>query len=291
MNLNQLKYFYAVCTFQSVSAAAEYLYVSQPSLSSAIKMLENEFGVALFRRHHQGMALTAEGEMLLKLCEDFLNRADQIENIMTDLGKKRKKLRLGIPPMIGLMLLPQIYGNFHEENPDIKLEIIEGGRHELMQQLSGDFLDMAILPHNQTIEPWLSAQYVSKLEIVCCVSKDNPISKYTHLCAKDLLKTPLVLFEDRFFQTENIKKWFVLQGINPNILLQTGQLSTVKNIISSNLAAGFMFKELVDRDADFVPIPLNPPMHTDISLIWKKDAYPFSAMNKFKEFISSMDNN
>ena len=64
MNINQLKYFDAVCTFQSVSLAAEYLHISQPSLSSAIKELENEFGILLFKRHHRGMVLTPEGETL-----------------------------------------------------------------------------------------------------------------------------------------------------------------------------------------------------------------------------------
>ena len=63
MNLIQLKYFHAVCQFQTVSEAAEYLYISQPSLSNAIKELENEFGVALFRRHHRGMTLTEEGRV------------------------------------------------------------------------------------------------------------------------------------------------------------------------------------------------------------------------------------
>jgi len=57
MNLNQLKYFSAVCTYQTISDAAAYLHISQPSLSSAIKELEKEFGVVLFRRHHRGMVL------------------------------------------------------------------------------------------------------------------------------------------------------------------------------------------------------------------------------------------
>ena len=64
MNLNQLKYFYAVCEHGSLSDAAEYLYISQPSLSASIKALEKEFGVTLFSRRHQGMELTKEGKEL-----------------------------------------------------------------------------------------------------------------------------------------------------------------------------------------------------------------------------------
>ena len=66
VNLVQLKYFQAVCSYRTVSNAAEYLHISQPSLSCAIKELESEFGVLLFRRHHRGMKLTSEGEVLYK---------------------------------------------------------------------------------------------------------------------------------------------------------------------------------------------------------------------------------
>ena len=109
MNLVQLKYFHAVCKFQTVSEPARYLSISQPSLSSAIKELENEFGVTLFRRHYRGMVLTEEGEIFYKASKDILEKCEQVENEMKDLGSKRKKLRLGIPPMIGSLTLANIY--------------------------------------------------------------------------------------------------------------------------------------------------------------------------------------
>lgn len=99
MNLSQLKYFYTVCVHGSLSDAAEYLYISQPSLSAAIKALEKEFGVSLFTRRHQGMELTKEGKILFEMCKDILVRTDQLENIMKDLGNERSRLRLGVPPM------------------------------------------------------------------------------------------------------------------------------------------------------------------------------------------------
>ena len=75
MTLLQLKYFLAVCKFQTVSDAATYLYVSQPSLSASIKELEKEFGVALFHRHHHVMSLTPEGETLYRSAKALLEQA------------------------------------------------------------------------------------------------------------------------------------------------------------------------------------------------------------------------
>ena len=93
MNLTQLKYFKAVCIYKTVSAAAEYLHISQPSLSNAIKEMEKEFGVSLFSRCHRGMVLTAEGKILFKMCDDVLERAEEMEKVMNDLGTERKRLR------------------------------------------------------------------------------------------------------------------------------------------------------------------------------------------------------
>ncbi len=286
MNLVQLKYFQAVCTYHTVSAAAEFLHISQPSLSNAIKELEREFGITLFNRHHHGMVPTPEGETLLKLSNDLLSRSEHLENVMNKLGKKRNFLRLGVPPMLGSLILPNIYGAFLSTNPDIELEITEGGRKDLTQKLSEDFLDMVFLSHNRPIETNFSAHLITRLEIVCCVSRNNPLSKHKSLSAADIAETPLVLFKNNFFQTEEIKRWFALRNTRPNILLQTEQLSTIQTLISNNVAVGFMFRNLLDSESDLVPIPMNSPIYADISLVWKKDAYFFSAMQQLKDYIN-----
>lgn len=284
MNLTQLKYFKAVCIYKTVSAAAEYLHISQPSLSNAIKEMEKEFGVSLFSRCHRGMVLTAEGEILFKMCDDVLERAEEMEKVMNDLGTERKRLRVGIPPMIGSLLLPHIYSNFLGANPEITLEITEGGSIELKKLLEEDYVDMIFLPHSKPFENNLSYSNVKRLEIVCAAAKNNPVSKFTAVTPKMLENTPLVLFENSFFQTEEIKKWFEVENIKPDILLQTKQLSTMQSIISNNIAAGFMFRELIDTTG-IVPVPISNPMFVDVSLVWKKDAYMSSSMKRLREYI------
>lgn len=284
MNLVQLKYFQAVCKYQSVSAAAEYLYISQPTLSSAIKELEREFGVSLFRRHHRGMVLTPEGTELLKHCDRLLSHADQVERIMSDFGKRRKALRIGVPPMIGSLLLPRIYSEFAVKHPDIKLDITEGGRQELQNQLSKELLDMVFLSHNAPFDSSVQSVEIAKQETVCCVSKHSPLARFSSLSPKDLADTPLVLFKDSFFQTEEIKKRFASALVKPNIMFQTNQLSTLQNMIRNNLAAGFMFRDLITSDPELVAIPLSSPINISVSLAWKHGACFFSAMDTFLDY-------
>ncbi len=285
MNLIQLSYFQAAARYLSISKAAEALHISQPSLSSAIQELEREFGVILFRRHHRGVALTKEGAELLKLCGGLLNHADTVKEIMRDLGEKRKNLRLGVPPMIGSLLLPQIYKEFATDNKDIQMDIYEGGRQELLHLLSEDLLDMVFLPHNAAFEAELSSLLVSKIEVVCCMSKKRWHRSGKMITPQDLKGVPVVLFKNSFFQTEEIKKWFAAGGIEPDIVLQTDQLSTLQNLISHDVAAGFLFRQLVEQDKALATLSLSPPMRLDVSLVWKKSAYMFHSMERFLTYI------
>ncbi len=286
MNLNQLKYFYTVCIYGSLSDASEYLYISQPSLSSAIKSLETEFGIALFNRRYKGMELTPEGKVLFEMCKDILSRTEQLENIMKDLGNERNKLRIGVPPMIGSLILPHIYRDFYQLYPEISLEIIEDGRNGLLDKLSENYLDMVFLLQNDPLDAKFSSINVAHLEIVCCASEDNPVVQHKSVTPQILKDTPLILFENSFFQTEKIKEWFASEGVSPNIILQTKQLSTMLAMISENVAAGFTFRQLAETNKSFTAIPTETPMYADACLVWKKDSYYFGCMEKFKNYVN-----
>ncbi|MBQ8249370.1 MAG: LysR family transcriptional regulator [Clostridia bacterium] len=289
MNLIQLKYFEAICKYGTVMSAAEHMHISQPSLSAAIKSLESEFGVTLFKRGHHGMTLTAEGETLYKMSLELTRRADEIESIMNDLGGESKILRLGIPPMIGSLILPRLFHDFNDNNPDVRLEITEGSRHELYGKLSEGFVDMVFLPHSRPLDKELSSLKIGRLEIVCCVSGEDPLAKKTSVRPALLANKPLVLFENSFFQTQEIKNRFAADKIEPNILLQTNQLSTLMSMISSGIAAGFMFRDLIKADAGLALIPLCEPMYIDVSLAWRRSSHQKYSMKALREYLAGSD--
>ena len=93
------------------------------------------------------------------------------------------------------------------------------------------------------------------------------------------------MFENSFFQTEKIKKWFAFEKIEPNIIMQTKQLSTMLTMISQNVAVGFAFKEIAQINKSLVAIPCLTPMTADICLVWNKNSYNFNSMEKFKNYI------
>lgn len=282
MNLNQLHYFVAVCTYQSVSKAAAYLHISQPSLSGVIRELENEFGVTLFTRHYRGVRMTREGQTLYDLAKNLLHQADQTRAIMQDLGNGRRVLQLGVPPMIGSLILPRIYRDL--ANTGISLEITEGGYHDLRKRLADQELDLAFLPHAGTPDPELACLSAARLEVCCCAKAGHPLACGAPIDPGTLADEKLVLFEDSFLQTELILQWFRAARVQPQILLQTRQLSTMLQMLESGQALGFLFRELVNAHQALAVIPIQQPIYLQVSLAKLAGGRTSHAMETFAEY-------
>lgn len=289
MNFIQIKYFVTVAEFGTVSAAADYLHIAQPSVSLAIKELENEFGALLFHRKHKGMSLTEEGSMLLTMARDILERTETAKKIMREVGENKKVLKIGIPPMIASLILPALYEGFVSENSETSLDISEGSREELLEAVENDRVDIAFITHKNLPDVSLEFLHIATLKIVCAASPKNPTAKKEMLTPSDLASAPLVIYKDGFFQSAEIKSWFSNANIEPNILMKTNQLSTMTKVISSGAAIGFLFERLTDNERDIVPIPTEPRITAEVSLVWKKQNFSVSGIKKLKEFLKSND--
>ncbi len=284
MTLDQLRYFQTVCKYNSVSRASEYLNISQPSVSNAINKLEAEFGTMLFTRQNKRLILTKEGMLLLELANDLLLKADYTLQAMKELSDN-KTLNLGVPPMLSSFILPILYGDFFKNYPDFKINILEDDRTGLIRMLEDHRINMAFLPHDGPMDARLKSQPLIEFDNVCCVSKYHRLSQKETLTIEDIKDEHLVLFKNSFFQTERILERFKQSGYNPNILLNTAQVTTMQNMAASGLAVGFIFKFLLESTSGLVGIPLNPPMRTQISLVWKQGEHLSSNMNHLIQFV------
>lgn len=290
MTLDQLRYFQAVCQYDNVSRAAEALNISQPSVSNAIGNLEKEFGTLLFTRQRKRLVLTKEGTLLLEMTEQLLSQADKINRIMREMGSKNQILRLGIPPMIGSLVLPVLFTRHFNRCPQLQVHIVEDDSSGLKRLLADNQIDMAFLPHIHPFgSEWCSVP-VAELQNVCCVSKTHHLAGKSRINLADLKDEPLILFKNSFFQTQRILEAFSHISCTPNVLLDTAQLSTVQNVIASNTAVGFMFEFLLKSTPALVGIPLDPPMSTQVSLVWKQDRHASESMEDLIRFIKETPN-
>lgn len=284
MTLDQLRYFRAVCKCDSVSRAAEILNISQPSVSNAVSALEKEFGVALFERRRKRLILTKEGQQMLTLAEELLGRADDLHRTMKAMGGKDKILRLGVPPMVGSLVLPALFGEDFRQY-GMHLYIVEGDRTDLKALLADGQIDMAFLPHADALGTELRSELLTVLENMCCVSKEHPLADRKTVKLQELAEEPLVLFKNSFFQTERILAEFSRLSCVPNVLLHTAQVSTVQNMVAANVGVGFMFAFLLKTAPDLVGIRLEPSMTTQVSLAWRENTQVSAMAEKLAQYM------
>ena len=270
MTLDQLRYFCAVCQYHGVTRAASALNISQPSVSAAIKNLESEFNISLFHRNQKHLNLTTAGQELFALALPLLHQADALSTSMHSLGKANKIVRLGVPPMIGSLFLPPLYNALPSLSPALQLQVVEDDGNGLRKLLNDGSIDLALLPHTHTFDDSLCAWKVTELENVCCMHTEHPLSNRTKISLSDLQDQPLVLFKNSFFQTERILTAFRNLNCRPNVVLYTAQLSTLQQMIAAGSAIGFLFSSLASQGSGIVGIPLEPPMTTQVSLVWNK---------------------
>lgn len=221
---------------------------------------------------------------MLTLAEELLDRADDLRRTMKTLGEKDKILRLGVPPMVGSLVLPALFGKAFRQS-GLRVHIVEGDRTDLKSLLTQGHIDMAFLPHTDTIGTELQSELLTVLENVCCVSKHHPLAKRKSVSLQELGEEPLVLFKNSFFQTERILGEFSRLECIPNVLLQTAQVSTVQNMVAANVGVGFMFAFLLKNVPDLVGIPLKPSMTTQVSLVWRENAQVSAVVEKLARFM------
>ena len=288
MTITQLRYFQKACKLENITRAAEALHVSQPSVSAAIQELEREFGYPLLVRGKRSFSLTPNGGIFLKEADCLLSHVDNFETSMRGLNQGPRRIAVGVPPMIGSLVLPRIYADNRLPDTSFELSIVEAGRQELLRQLTANELDMAFLPHDRPLGPGYGALPITKLETVCCVGKEHPLARRRSISVKELAGEPLVLFKNSFFQTERIIARFEAEGIEPKVLLQTDQLSTIRNLVSCGAAVGFLFGEVSRFLSRIASIPLEPPMIAQVSLVWRSADYLSSQEQRFIELVRTL---
>ncbi len=288
MTITQLRYFQKACKLDNITRAAEALHVSQPSVSAAIRELEEEFGFALLERRGRSFSLTPNGAVFLAEADRLLSHVSDFETAMVRLAQGPGQLKVGVPPMIGSLVLPLIYtGEEHRRTP-FDLGIVEAGRQELLQRLSAGELDLAFIPHDRPLSASYTGIAVTILETVCCTSLFHPLAGQERLAVAQLADEPLALFKNSFFQTERIIARFEVEHITPHVLLQSDQLSTIRKLIASNAAVGFLFSKVACSLPELAAIPLDPPMTTQVSLVWRVSDCLSDEHRRFINYVGSL---
>ena len=286
MKILQLQYFVKTVKLNSITKAAEELYVSQPAISSAIKELEKEFNTTLFIRYNNQLTLTDEGHYLYEIAVELLDNYNKAVEKMNSYLVNSQVLKIAIPPMLGTFLFPPIVKQYTSMYPNVEIQLVELGSVANQKAIAENEVSLGLtviknIPEDNKIN------YVKVIDtsLLFAINKNHPLAKKKSISIKEIGNTPLVLMKEDCLQSSIVLNEFEKNEIKPNIKIRTNQLYTIKELLTNNNLGAFMFNQVLKESDSLVGIPLKEPIELKICLIWNKNTTLNETAKNFIDFI------
>lgn len=284
MTLNQLRYFCTASRCHSITKAAQELFVTQPTISIAIRDLEMEFAVTLFYRTGNQLVLTSEGEALYEKATYILQYCNEMHSECSSKLRKKPPVRIGIPPMLSTIFFPELLYAYMEKYPDSVVELEEYGSSRACDMVQNDELDIALVNMEVYNIDKFNHLVLAHDQLELCVTPEHKLANQSTIPTEELDHENLILFNTDSVQNFLLKVRFETMNINPHIVMRSSQIYTTMQFLKDGKCACFLFGSMFSKFPGYRRIPLDPPIYVNIGLVWKKGKYISNDMQNFITF-------
>lgn len=288
MELRDIQSFINVADYKSFTKAAEQSFLSQPSLSKAVRKLEKELQIELFDRSTRHLRLTDAGRIVYKQGQQALDSLNEIPVLIDELmAVATGKIKIGIPPLIGTLFFPEIAGTFNEQYPNVSLELIELGAKVIEQLVDEGRIDVGliVLPADETI--FHTSPFITD-EFVFYVHRDHPLATRHSIALSELKDEKFILFSEGFSLHNYIINACEEVGFTPTVSYESSQWDLIIELVAAKLGITLLPKAIFEKqnNPNIKMIPLQTPsLLWKLGIITKKDAYHSYALKKFLEML------
>lgn len=289
MEIRVLRYFLAIARAGSITNAANFLHLTQPTLSRQIHDLEQELGQKLFTRSSHSMTLTAEGMILRKRAEEIISMVDRTEAEFNYMDNAvGGDIYIGGGETDAMKLVAQIAKQLRESYPGIRYHLYSGNSDDVTERLDKGLLDFGILiqPANITKYDYINIPAKDTWGVI--MRKDSILAEKSVIHKEDLLDVPLICSRQAISQerSENkFAKWFgedfdkldIVTTFNlvynAAIMVETGigYAITIDKIANTSETSSLCFR------------PLEPRLDSELNIVWKKNQVFSSSAEIFLE--------
>lgn len=235
MNLRDLGYLVALDEHRHFGRAAEACFVSQPTLSTQLKKLEEELGVALVERASRDVLFTQAGKQVLAQAREILERADRIRAVAR--GSKDPgagTLQLGIFPTLAPYLLPHVLPRVHARFPELELLLVEEKTEEILDRLRGGRLDAAILALPVPDEG-LHSKFLFEEPFVLALNEAHSLARRRVITFEDLAHEKLLLLEEGHCLRDQALEVCHLSGAQERTGFRATSLETLRHMVAAGV--------------------------------------------------------
>jgi DNA-binding transcriptional LysR family regulator len=249
-NYELYKVFYWAAKTGSLTQAAKFLYITQPSVSHAIKQLEESFGITLFYRNSKGVALTQEGAILYSYIEKsqiLISLAEEKLAALKNLDSGELRIG-GSDSLFKHYLLPYLE-DFHQSFPGVKLQLIHGTTPEIIAFLKEGKIDLGVV-RMPIIDPQLEVKQGIQLQDCFVAGARYAELKDTVLSLELLLQYPVILFSRNSRARMAITELFQGYGLELKPEIEVGSVDLLIEFARKGLGISYVTREFVSKELD-----------------------------------------
>jgi LysR family hydrogen peroxide-inducible transcriptional activator len=282
MNLRDLRYLVALADHRHFGRAAAACFVSQPTLSTQVRKLEDELEVMLVERAPRRVMLTPAGRDIAERARRILGEVDQLkESARRSRDPEAGTVRLGLFPTLAPYLLPHVVPRIRERFPRLELLLVEEKTEVILRQLREGRIDAGVLAlplHDDQ----LHLEFLFEEPFVLAVPESHPHARRESITLRELANESLMLLEDGHCLRDQALDVCELSGAGEKTGFRATSLETLRQMVAANVGMTLLpvlaVKPPVPRSENIHLLRFrdsNP--HRQIAMAWRRS----SAMGEF----------
>lgn len=285
MEIRELRYFLAIAREQSISKAAESLYMTQPSLSRQMQNLEKELGKQLFVRGSKKIELTEAGFLLQKRAEETLALYEKTQAELAAPEECAGEIRIGGGESFCVSFVARLATKMQRENPRVVFHFFSGDTQDVTEKLEKGLIDFGILVEPAEISRYEFLRLPQKDTWGVLMRKDSPLAQKERITPQDLSGKPLIR-SLHAVKNRELSAWF--SGEEPQDVRATYNLLYNASLL---VREGMGYAVGLDRiinttgESELCFRPLDPPLESTLAVAWKKNQIFSRPAQKFLQML------
>lgn len=276
MEIRVLRYFLAVAREGSITAAANSLHLTQPTLTRQLQDLERELKQKLFIRGKYKISLTQEGMILRKRAEEIVDMVEKTEAEFLSLNDTLSgDIYIGGGESDSMKYIAEIIKDIQNDYPDIKFHIYSGNAEDVIEKLDKGLLDFGILIQPVDVSKYDHLTLPDKDIWGVIMKKESPLAQKETVELMDLINLPIIAsrqMSPKYSKESGFLNWF---GSEFNKLKITATYNLVYNaaiLVKAGIGYAITLDKLANTstESDICFKPLNPKLESGLDIVWKK---------------------
>lgn len=272
MEIRELKYFLAVAREESISKAAEALFVTQPNLSRQMHNLENEIGQQLFIRGSRKITLTEAGRLLFKRAEEIIELYNKTENeLSSPIEDISGDIFIGGGESYVMGLIAKAAHSVQKKYPNVKYHLFSGDSGTVSERLDKGLIDFGIFiePFDLTKYDYLRLPLTDTWGVL--MPKDSPLAEKDCVTPEDLWDKPLILSRQAYGKNM-VSEWFLKSVEELNIVATGNLLYNMSLLVEEGIGYAVCLDKIIrtDGNSNLCFRPLYPELKSHLNIAWKK---------------------